>query len=133
MPSLKSQQGLSAMGWLFVISVFGFSLLTVSKLGPHYLDNRFVVETLKTLADDPELPRMSVREIRTKLKKTFTINNIRGKPTESVKINKTAKATIISIQYEERIKFLHNIDVLLSFNSVLDSSQPDKCCRPPKQ
>lgn len=133
MYSLKQQRGLSAIGWLFVISVFGFTLLVASKLGPHYLDNRFVVSTLKTLAEDPELPRMSPSEIRTKLSKTFSINNIRGKATQSVKVVKTSKNTLVTIAYEERVHLLHNIDVVLDFNSVLDSTQPDKCCAAPTQ
>lgn len=132
MNSLKQQKGLSAIGWLFVISVFGFSLLVVSKLGPHYLDNRFVVSTLKSLGDDPEFPRMSVSDIRTKLSKTFSINNIRGKATQSVKVVKNAQKTLVSIVYEERIDLLHNIDVVLTFNNVLDSTKPDECCAAPE-
>jgi hypothetical protein len=118
------------MGWLFVAIIFGFCLLTATKLAPHYLDNRFVVEALKTLADDPELPRMSISEIQTKLRKTFTINNVRGKPVDSVKITKNNKKTLVTILYEERIPFLYNVDVLLTFHSELDSTQPSKCCRP---
>jgi len=128
MDSLKQQQGLSAIGWLFVISVFGFSLLVASKLGPHYQDNLFVVSTLKTLGDDPEFPRMSVSDIRTKLSKTFTLNNIRGKATQAVKVAKNSKKTVVTIAYEERVNLAHNIDVVLTFNNVLDSTKPGDCC-----
>ena len=133
MVSLKSQKGLSALGWLFVISVFGFTLLTVSKLGSYYLDNRFVVATLEDLGADPEFPRLSVGEIKSKLGKTFSINNVRGKPTESVRVTKTSGGTQVAIEYEERIAFIHNIDVVLTFHNVLDSRRPDDCCRPPTQ
>ncbi len=131
MYSLKQQRGLSALGWLFVITIFGFSLLVASKLGPHYLDNRFVVETLEALGEDPAFPRMSLVEIRSKLDKTFNINNVRGQATESVKVTKNSTGTLVQIKYEERVHLLHNIDVVLTFNSVLDSSKPDDCCRPP--
>jgi hypothetical protein len=133
MRSLQKQQGLSALGWLFVISVFGFGLLLGTKLGPHYLDNRFVVATLQSLADDPEFPRMTPSEIRSKLQKTFSINNIRGKATEAVKVTKNSDATLVAIEYEERIPIYGNADVVLTFNSVLDSRQPKSCCKPPKQ
>ena len=128
MQSIQRQKGLSAIGWLFILTVFGFSLLIGFKLGGHYLDNRFVVSTLKTLADNPDLPRMSSADIRSSLKKTFAINNVRGKPVESVKVSKGSKGILVSVKYEERIHILHNIDVVLTFNSVLDSSQPGKCC-----
>lgn len=132
MYSLQKQKGLSALGWLFVITVFGFSILVVSKLAPYYLDNRFAVATLKGLADDPEFPSMSTTEIRTKLAKTFTINNIRGKARDSVKVAKNNKSTIVKIEYEERIHLLQNVDVVLTFNNFLDSAKPGDCCRAPK-
>lgn len=133
MPDLKRQRGLSSIGWLFAISVFGFAVLVASKLGPHYLDNRFVVSTLENLAEDPTFPQMSRGEVNSTLKKTFKINNIRGKPVESVKISKGSEGTLVSIAYEERIPLMHNIDVVLKFHSELDSSQPDKCCKPSKK
>ena len=128
--SIKSQQGLSLLGWLIVICIFGFILMTVSKLGPHYLDNRYVVEVLKSLADDPKLSTMTTGEIKDQLSKTFQINNVRGKPTKSVKIVKNNSGTFVTIQYEERIDFFHNIDVILDFHSFLDSNKPDQCCTP---
>ncbi|MGH1485886.1 MAG: DUF4845 domain-containing protein [Cellvibrionaceae bacterium] len=133
MSSIKQQQGMSALAWLVVITIFGFLLLSISKLGPHYLDNRFVVATLKSLGEDPDFSRKSVSDVREQLSRIFQINNIRGKPTESVKVFKNSNGTIVTIAYEERIEFLYNIDVVLTFNSVLDSSQPDKCCTPPKE
>jgi hypothetical protein len=128
--SMKSQLGLSMLGWLVVAVIFGFCLLTASKLGPHYLDNRWVVEGLKTLADDPEFPRMSISDIQKKMRNYFKINNVRGKAVDSLAIKKKNNKTVVSINYEERIPFLYNIDVLLTFHSELDSTQPDKCCRP---
>ncbi|MFT6386641.1 MAG: hypothetical protein ACJAUP_000009 [Cellvibrionaceae bacterium] len=128
MNSIKKQKGLSGIGWLFVISVLGFSLLLVSKLGPHYLDNRFVVSTLQTLADDPEFPRMAPSEIRSKLYKIFTLNNIRGTAVGALEVVKNSKSTLVTINYEERISLMHNIDVVLTFNSLLDSARPGECC-----
>ena len=132
MKLLKKQQGLSAIGWLVVISIFGFCLLVLAKLGPHYLDNRYVVATLKTLADDPTFPRMTVSEVKSKLSKTFQINNVRGKPTKSVKVTKKAQKILVIIEYEERLNLLHNVDVVLVFKHQLDSTEPELCCRSPQ-
>ena len=133
MSSLKHQQGLSALGWLVVITIFGFVLLSVSKLGPHYLEDRYVVEALKTLGAEPEFSRMSPAEIRENLTKIFRINNIRGKAVQSVKIIKNSNGAQVSIAYEERIPFIHNIDVVLTFDRLLDSNQIDNCCSRPKE
>jgi len=128
--SYSKQKGLSYLGWLILLSVCGFFLLLTFRLGPVYLDDRFVSETLKTLGQDPAFPGMTVGEIRSKMGKTFTINNIRGKAVQAVKVKKTSKKTLVSIEYEERIPVLANADVVLSFNHVLDSTKPDECCKP---
>ena len=133
MKTLKAQRGLSAIGWLFVISLFGFGLLVVSKLGPHYLDNRFVSSVLQSIADDPDVRQLSAGDIRSKLSKEFTINNIRGKPTQSVDISTNANGLVVSINYEERVHLLHNIDVVLTFNNMLDTARPQLCCSPPPE
>jgi hypothetical protein len=111
MISLKQQKGLSSIGWLFVITIFGLVFTIVAKLAPFYLDNRFVVSTLHGLAEDATFPQMTPNQVRTKLKKTFSINNIRGKAVDSVKVNKVKNTTVV-----------------LTFNSLLDSSRPSDCC-----
>ena len=133
MIGMRRQWGLSTLGWLITITIFGFLILVASKLMPHYLDNRFAVSALQSLADNPEFPQMSVREVKTALKKRFGINNVRGKPAESVKVAKASGNVIVTLEYEERIHFLHNIDVVLKFHNLLDSSKPSDCCAPPRK
>ena len=128
MISLKQQKGLSSIGWLSVIILFGAVFTIVAKLAPFYLDNRFVVSTLQGLADDPTFPKMASSQVRSKLTKTFRLNNIRGKAVDSVKVLKKKNITLVTIEYEERINIVYNIDVVLIFNSLLDSSRPEKCC-----
>jgi hypothetical protein len=128
MISLKQQKGLSSIGWLFVIAVFGAVFTIVAKLAPFYLDNRFVVSTLQGLADDSTFPQMTTNQVRTHLSKTFSINNVRGKAVDSLKVTKNKNATIVTIEYEERIPMLLNVDVVLTFNSLLDSTRPEQCC-----
>ncbi|MFT7490692.1 MAG: hypothetical protein ACI80S_000273 [Pseudohongiellaceae bacterium] len=128
MISFKQQKGLSSIGWLFVITVFGVVFTVVAKLAPFYLDNRFVVSTLQGLAEDAAFPQMTPNQVRAKLRKTFTVNNVRGKAVDSVKVNKVKNTTLVTIEYEERINILFNVDVVLTFNSLLDSSRPEQCC-----
>ena len=133
MKTLKKQRGLSSLGWLFVISVAGFALLCGFKLGPVYLDNSFVRGALQSLAKEGEVGSMSNGEIRSKLSKLFTINNIRGEVTKKVKVERKKDRVLVNINYEERIPLIYNIDVVLTFENQLDSSRPGECCSPPKE
>ncbi len=130
MVTLKRQQGLSSIGWLFVIAVFGVVFTIAAKLTPFYLDNRFVVSTLKGLAEDSAFPTMTPNQVRSKLNKTFTINSVRGKPTDALKVTKKKNVILVTVNYEERVDILFNVDVVLTFTNVLDSTRPEECCSP---
>lgn len=131
--TLRRQQGLSSLGWLIAITIVGLTLTIAAKLVPFYLDNRFVVSALKTLAEDSSFPKMTPSQVRTKLNKTFTINAIRGKPVKALKVSKKKNVTLVTINYEERVNILLNVDAVLTFNHVLDSTRPELCCSPPTE
>ena len=128
--SLSKQHGLSSLGWLVVLSIAGFLLLITFKLAPVYLEDRFVVGAMESLANDPELAQLTKGEINRKLSSAFAVNNVRGQARNSVDVKKSNKKTIVSIRYEERIPILLNADVVLSFHHELDTNNPAKCCTP---
>ncbi len=128
---LKKQRGLSSLGWLMAIAAVGFVLTCSFKMGPVYLDNRFVIGALQSLADsESELKQLSNGAIRAKLSKMFQINNIRGDVTKQVKIVREQNRVLVNIDYETRVKLFYNIDVVMTFNNQLDSSRPGECCKP---
>jgi len=133
MITLRRQQGLSSLGWLIAIAITGITLTIVAKLAPFYLDNRFVVSALKTLAEDSAFPKMTPNQVRSKLQKTFTINAIRGKPVKVLKVTRQKNVILVTINYEERVNILFNVDAVLTFNHALDSTRPELCCSPPAE
>lgn len=127
---LRAQRGMSYWGWLFVIAVFGFGLSIVSKLGPAYIDAHFVEEGLQTLSQSSGIREMSNTEIKRELDRYFTINNVRGEPTQAVKIIRGADSTLVSINYELRQPLFHNVDVVMKFDKQLNTAKPELCCEP---
>jgi hypothetical protein len=53
---------------------------------------------------------------------------VRGEAAKALNVERRQEKTIISVNYETRIPFLANIDVVVKFDNVLDSSRPDECC-----
>ncbi|WP_105103915.1 DUF4845 domain-containing protein [Microbulbifer pacificus] len=127
---LQAQRGMSYWGWLFVIAVFGFGLTIVSKLGPAYIDAHFVEEGLQSLSQNSGIREMSNTEIKRELDRFFTINNVRGEPTQAVKIIRGADSTLVSINYELRQPLFHNVDVVMKFDKQLNTAKPELCCEP---
>lgn len=128
--SLAKQKGMNAGLLLFVLVMCGFLLTCFFKLGPAYLDNKYITEALRNLAENhPEdLKDMSKARIKSELSKFYTINNVRGAATQALEVERSKERTLISVSYEERVPFIANIDVVLKFDNVLDTSRPDECC-----
>ena len=128
--SLAAQKGMSYWGWLFIIAVFGFCLTVVSKMGPAYIDAHYVEEGLVSLAEKDNIREMSNTEIKRELDRFFTINNVRGQPTQAVKIIRGADSTLVSINYELRQPLFQNVDVVMKFDKQLNTAKPELCCEP---
>ena len=115
------QQGLSALAILVLLAVIGFFLTIATRIGPLYLDNSFVDAALQSLADDP-IHTMSDGKIRRKLQASFTINSIRDVNAKDTVIERKKTATTVSLDYERRVHFLANVDVVVVFKNTYDTS-----------
>ncbi|HEY7886226.1 MAG TPA: DUF4845 domain-containing protein [Cellvibrionaceae bacterium] len=128
-----SQRGWSSLSLLLVIVIAAFFLMCAFKLVPAYAENHYIVTGLKQLADDPEgLAKKTNAQIIRDLNSYYTINNVRSAGAKEIDITRNSRGVVIVNQYEERIPLLANIDVVLRFHNVLDSSNPDDCCKPPE-
>jgi len=126
-----TQKGVTTTGFLALALLAFFVIYTAFKLVPAYAENRYIVSALKSIArNNDDLMQMTSKEIRTQLQKFYTVNNVRSEGSRNIEIDKHADKVVIDINYEERIDFLLNIDLLLTFNNQLDSSQPGRCCKP---
>jgi hypothetical protein len=117
----RHQSGLSSLSLLIILSASAFFLLVVFRVGPLYLDNYFVSSALKNMGDET-LVELRDDEIRRKLQAYFTINNIRDISMRTVEIERDREGVLIKIDYEKRVNFLGNADVIVTFTNHLHSS-----------
>ncbi len=129
----SSQRGLSSIGWLLVIVLVAFFGMCAAKMVPVYVENHYIVNGLDSLTDEGEsLKRMSKGEITRKLNSYFSINGVRSPAAKEIEFIQGSQGIIIVNKYETRVPLLANIDVVMSFHNVLDSSRPDECCAAPE-
>lgn len=117
----KSQLGISSLGLLVVLALAGLGLLSAFKLGPLYLDNYFIRGAINSMAKE-NIDEMSEGQIRRKLSDYFTVNNIRDVDTKAIKVERDKKGTRIILNYEKRVDFLGNVDVVVSFENRFDTA-----------
>ena len=117
----NKQQGLSALGILLVLTIAGFFLTIATTIGPLYLDNSFVNAALQSLSSEP-IHKLSDGKIRRRLQDSFTVNNVRDVNAKDTVIERKKTATTVSLDYERRINFLANVDIVVVFENTYDTS-----------
>lgn len=118
----RNQTGLSSITLLLVLLAGAFILLAGFKIVPLYLDNYFVKSSIDSLQDE-DIRKMSDRQIRNALGRYFTINGVRDLNAGQVKIERETDKVIVKLDYEKRIDFIANIDVVVSFENWFDTSE----------
>ncbi len=131
METAKLQRGVSMPVLILILALAGFFLTVAFKIVPVYVENRYIVAALNTLGEDaPELQSMTTREIRSDLQRIYSLNNIRSEGSKEIDVDKQSDRVVVRVAYETRVPLFLNIDVMMSFDNELDSSQPDQCCDP---
>lgn len=115
------QRGLSALGILLVLTIAGFFLTVATTIGPLYLDNSFVNAALQSLSSEP-IHKLSDGKIRRRLQDSFTINNVRDVNAKDTVIERKKTATTVSLDYERRVHFFANVDIVVVFENTYDTS-----------
>lgn len=129
----KYQQGAGLIQWIAGLAILGLLGLFVVKVTPIYMENRLVQTGLKSLTKSGErLSEMSNADISKRLDTFYMINNVKSRnAVDGLDIDRSgADRVIVKIDYEERVNFFSNIDLVLTFENHLDSSLPDFCCKP---
>ncbi|MGN0921937.1 MAG: DUF4845 domain-containing protein [Cellvibrio sp.] len=129
----RKQQGAGLLYWIACLAILGFIGTFVIKVAPLYMDNKLVQTGLKGLVKDgTRLTDLSDEDIRKRLYNFYNINNVRSpEPNKGLKIDRSQNdRVIVKVDYQEKVSFIANIELLLTFENHLDSSLPDLCCRP---
>ncbi len=116
----KTQTGMSSITLLLVMVACAFVLMIFFKIGPLYLDNYFIRESVNSL-QDADVAELSDREIRGALARYFMVNGVRDISVDSAKVERDAKHIVVKLDYEKRINFFSNVDVVVRFENHFDT------------
>lgn len=123
--TLKKQQGMSLLSGLVLLAVVGFFLTAAFKIGPLYLDNSFVSAAVSSLQSE-DVHNMTDRDIRKKLGAHFDMNNVRDIDKTLVTVVREKTRTQVTLDYEKRVNFMGNVDVVVLFKNSYDSDSMKK-------
>ncbi len=111
----RDRAGLSA-ALLLLVSMLTFAI----KLFPVYVDYHFVSSNASSLLGSGNASSMSQTQIRQDLEASLRLNNIRNVDINDIQVVRAGTNTSIQIRYEKRVKLVGNIDLIVSFDEVIN-------------
>lgn len=120
MQTLKSQQGMTAIGWLIVLGLIGFFVLLALRMTPAYLEYFTVKSALESLQNEPGITQKTPSEIRSMLGKRFDVNDVKNVSSKDVSIDNQGGRLNVGVDYEVRVPVLGNVDAVMKFDHSVE-------------
>jgi hypothetical protein len=111
-----SQKGLTTIGWILVIAIFGSIVLTGLKILPMYLDFFNVQSVVDSVANDTAIDPRSKKDLWTAIDKRLLINQVRGIKREDVSFGRKDGITTITIEYTVEKPYIAQLYLGAKFN-----------------
>ena len=109
------QRGMSTPGWIAVVGIFGFLLITFFRVFPMYYDNFKVASVLEAIQHDQAVDSRSKRAIWESMSKRLHIQDVSSITRENVKISRKDGKTTVVVSYEIREDYVANLFIGASF------------------
>jgi Tfp pilus assembly major pilin PilA len=95
----KSQKGLTTIGWILVIAIFGSIVLTIFKVLPFYLEYFQVKSVLESVAEDQSIDPKSKRDLWEAISKRFRVNQSKSVKRENIVFAREDGVTTVTVDY----------------------------------
>jgi hypothetical protein len=115
MNKAKQQRGLSFGGFIFgafllvIGSIFGFRLI------PAYIQNSTINNTFKVIANDPDMQKATIQEIRNSFSRRASIDNVTAIKPEDIDVSTDDGKLVLSASYTVTVPLVANASLLLEF------------------
>lgn len=111
----KRQRGLSFTGFIF--GAFALVLLSITglKLIPAYMQYAEINNLFTAIANDPEMQKASIREVRASFNKRASIDNITAIKADDIEIDNVDGKPVLSASYFVKVPLAGNVSLYLDF------------------
>ena len=105
----RRQRGLSFIGWMAVVGIFGLLLISFFRVFPIYNENLTIKTVLEAVRDDQDIDAKSKAAIWDSIDKRLYINEVRSIKREHVKIVRKDGKTTVTITYETKHPYIGDL------------------------
>ncbi len=116
MRHVRTQAGMTAIGWLLVIVLAVSAALFLMKLIPIYLEGFNVGSVVSGVASDPEMRGVPPGKVVRTILKRLDINMATSVTKDDIYITREKDHILIEVDYEVREPVVGNLDIIVTFN-----------------
>ena len=103
------QKGLSFVGWMAMVAIFGLLLLSFFRVFPIYNEYFTIQSVLASLTKDEKVDFKSKRAIWESLRKRLAVNEVYSITPENVTIQRKNGKTTITVSYRTQRPYIGNL------------------------
>jgi len=119
MRNMKSQKGMTAIGWLLVLIIAGIFIIIGIKLVPVYIGGYSMYSAMETVERSPKYKGQSVRNIRKLMMVNFDVNYVTAVKPEDISIKRSGNGMEVNVSYEVVRPVLGNLSLLVEFDKTI--------------
>ncbi len=114
MTAIARQQGLSLIGFIFLLILILFAVYIGIKLVPIYLNHFSVVSEMRAVASEPGSANLPPSTIRRNLMTRLQISYVDNVRAENISIERGSPPQLV-VEYQVEEHLIGNIDVVVKF------------------
>ncbi|MEM6641244.1 MAG: DUF4845 domain-containing protein [Pseudomonadota bacterium] len=114
------QQGMTMIGWLIVLVIFGLFALAALRLVPIYLEQFRVSSSLDALSAEMTEPVSRKKEISTFLSKRFDVESIRAIQPQDVTIERKDDHWLVRATYDARAPYIGSLHFIVTTDKSVE-------------
>ena len=119
------QRGLTAIGWIFLLIIFGFFTVIGLKLIPIYIESFKIDAAIEGVISDPEVSRQSKRDIILAVTRRLDIDEVDLFDERNYKdymtVKKQQDKVSITVRYRAERELLGNLSVVADFDKHVEN------------
>jgi len=116
------QQGITAIGWLVLLTPFAIVLYAGIRLAPLYLNYMKVVRAMEVAASSAKGGAGDQVAIRTAIDRHFEIDMVDYPTTKDIQIRREGTAWVIEAKYDDEAPLLGSVTLHVTFDKVVRAS-----------
>ena len=110
------QLGVTAIGWLFLLTPLAIVVYAGIRLAPVYLNYMKVVKAMEGSVSELKAAGANPQAIRTTIDKHFEIDMVDYPTTKDMKITKDGSSWVVESQYDDEAPLFANLSLRVTFD-----------------